>query len=241
MLALFTDFGATDLYVGQLKARLLQQCPELGIVDVLHDAPAFRVEESAHLLAALWQQIPEPAVWLAVVDPGVGTGRQALALKVDGRWLVGPDNGLCSIVTQRATQLECYRVVWRPAELSRSFHGRDLFAPMAGFLHSGGASDKLEAVQAPQVQLNAADLARIIYCDHYGNAMLGVRACKLDQASVLRVAGCSVAHATIFADAPVNTPFWYENSLGLVEIAWPQGSAVKQLSLQIGQAVEIAC
>lgn len=239
MLALFTDFGATDLYVGQLKARLLQQCPGLDIADVLHDAPAFRVEEAAHLLAALWLRVIEPTVWMAVVDPGVGTARQALALKVDGRWLVGPDNGLCSVVAQRASQIEYYQIVWRPPELSRSFHGRDLFAPMAGYLHAGRADDKLQAIPAPQVQLNAADLARIIYCDHYGNAMLGVRACNLDQTAVLEVAGHGVRHADIFAVAPAHAPFWYENSLGLVEIAWPQGSAVSQLGLSIGQEIKI--
>jgi S-adenosylmethionine hydrolase len=93
---LFTDFGAADIYVGQVKAVLAREAPANAIIDLLHEAPAFNVRAGAHLLAALASQIPAGSVTLAVVDPGVGGDRAAVALEVDGRWFVGPDNGLMS-------------------------------------------------------------------------------------------------------------------------------------------------
>src|SRR5262245_57403907 len=98
MIVLFTDFGADDLYVGQVKAALLSEFPAAVIVDLLHDAPNFRVEPSAHLLAALQERFPRGGVFLAVIDPGVGGAREAVVVQADGRWYVGPDNGLLSVV-----------------------------------------------------------------------------------------------------------------------------------------------
>src|SRR5512140_3370099 len=94
---LFTDFGAADIYVGQVKAVLQQRASTVPVIDLLHDAPAFNVQASAHLLAALSLQLPPGSVALAVVDPGVGGVRDAVALLADGNWFIGPDNGLLSV------------------------------------------------------------------------------------------------------------------------------------------------
>src|SRR5687768_4824980 len=91
---LFTDFGTADLYVGQVKTVLHAEAPHVPVIDLLNDAPHFNVLASAHLLAALVQRLPSGSITLAVVDPGVGGTRKPIAIEADGRWFVGPDNGL---------------------------------------------------------------------------------------------------------------------------------------------------
>src|SRR5512140_2200999 len=96
-IVLFTDFGTGDIYVGQVKAVLQRLAPDVALIDLLHDAPAFSVRASAHLLAALAERFAEDTVFLAVVDPGVGGARDAVVVRADERCYVGPDNGLLSV------------------------------------------------------------------------------------------------------------------------------------------------
>src|SRR5215510_10038563 len=102
MIFLFTDFGSADIYVGQVKAVLAERAPRVPVIDLLHDAPPFNIRAGAHLLAALSTRIPRGSVTMAVVDPGVGGRREAVAVLADGRWFVGPDNGLLSVLAARA-------------------------------------------------------------------------------------------------------------------------------------------
>jgi S-adenosylmethionine hydrolase len=113
---------------------LAAQAPRVPVLDLLNDVPDYDVECAAHLLAALAPQFPAATVFLAVVDPGVGTRRGAIVVEADGRSFVGPDNGLLSVVYQRAPKRRCRSIAWRPSRLSSSFHGRDLFAPVAARL-----------------------------------------------------------------------------------------------------------
>ena len=174
MIVLFTDFGCCDPYLGQVKAGLHARAPRVPVLDALQNAPSFGIEPAAHLLAALAPFYPRGSVWLAVVDPGVGGPREGIVAQVDGRSFVGPDNGLLSIVWQRARRRRCRRIAWRPARLSTSFHGRDLFAPVAAAIALGRVPrDWLSVMRAPKVLLDPRDLARVIYVDHYGNAISG--------------------------------------------------------------------
>jgi len=178
-------------------------------------------------------------VFLAVVDPGVGGKRGAIVIEADGRKFVGPDNGLLSIVWQRSRHRKCWRIDWRPQRLSHSFHGRDLFAPVAAAVARKRLTrDSLAPKTSPDVMLDPADLPRIVYIDHYGNCLSGIRASKLDRRQSVRVGKRVLSHARTFEKA--SGAFWYENSLGLVEIAVPRGSAAKTLRLRVGQAITIA-
>lgn len=173
-------------------------------------------------------------MFLAVIDPGVGGKRDAIVIEADGRSFVGPDNGLLSLVWQRARRRKCYRIAWRPGRLSSSFHGRDLFAPVAAALAMkhvprGWLARKL----SPEIILAEGDLSRVIYIDHYGNAVTGLREFK--NSWRLRAGGRRLAYARTFEEA--EGPFWYENSMGLVEIAAPRGSAARLLRLRIGSPV----
>ena len=241
MIVLFTDFGADDIYVGQLKAVLVEQSQgRTPIVDLLHGVSGFRLLAAAHLLAALQLRFPAGTVFLAVVDPGVGTGREPIALQADGKWYVGPDNGLLSVVAARANEARIWRIVWRPRELSASFHGRDLFAPIAARIARGELpAEQLEAAHALQVSYGAHDLAQIIHVDHYGNALSGVRAAGLARTTSLEVTGRRIAHARVFAEAPEGSAFWYENSIGLVELAARRASAAGLLGIEVGDPLRL--
>ena len=243
MLVLVTDYGWADAYVGQLKCALHRDAPGISVVDLLHAVPDFNAHAGAHLLDAF--PLPSGSVVLAVVDPGVGGPRDAAALLAEGVWYVGPDNGLLSVRAQRARQAQAYRIVWRPEFLSDSFHGRDLFAPIAARLARGEAHALIEqgdlvATEALHVVFDAADLPRVIYIDHYGNAWTGLRGALWDAQDRLRVKGQALPWQRCFIEAGQAEVFWHTNANGLVEIAANRASAASLLGLQVGDRVEFA-
>ena len=208
------------------------------VIDGLHDAPDFAIAPAAHLLAALASQYPKKSIVLAVVDPGVGGRRDAIVARIDGRGYVAPDNGLLSVLWQRARRRECWRVTWRPARLSASFHGRDLFAPVAAALARNRVPRSwLAKKEGPGVLLDPRELAEVIYIDHYGNAVTGLRAARLSTEAKFLVGKRVLSHARSFEDA--SGPFWYENSMGLVEIACPRGSAARRLGVAVGSRISV--
>jgi len=242
MITLFTDFGWEGPYVGQLKAALIREAPGLAIVDLMHDAPVFNPRASAYLLAALVEEFPLGSVFLAVVDPGVGDPeRRRAVVHADGRWFVGPDNGLFNVVAIRSSRPQWWDITWQPPHLSRSFHGRDLFAPVAARLARGEPPPGKQRALEQRVRTDwPDDLAEIIYIDHFGNALTGLRAACVNDTAELQVGGCALRRAGTFAEVGSGEAFWYENSSGLIEIAVNQGRADKLLHLGIGDAVEVA-
>lgn len=240
-IVLFTDFGSNDIYVGQVEAVLDRCAPGVRVIHLLHEAPAFDIEAAAHLLAALAPRLPEGQVFLGVVDPGVGSDRGAVVVRTDGRWFVGPDNGLFSVVAGRATTCECWQITGAPGPVAPSFHGRDLFAPLAATVATGNfPNDHVTPVAGLRVTLGNEDLARIVYIDHYGNAFTGLRAGGLAPEARLAVGGRTVRRARVFTDVAAGEPIWYENSIGLAEIAVNRGSAARALGLAVGDAVRVA-
>lgn len=238
---LFTDFGAADLYVGQVKAVLQEYAPGVAVIDLLHEAPAFEVKASAHLLAALMDRLPSESVVLAVVDPGVGSARKPVAMRADGRWHVGPDNGLLSVIAARAKAAQVFPISWRPPALSASFHGRDLFAPFAGMLATGvlGAA-QMEPASNLDVNFGADDLPEVIYIDHFGNAMTGLRAGSVKTTAPIMAGDHRIGHARVFSEVEPGETFWYENSIGLIEISANATSAALKLDLRPGRPVYAA-
>ena len=241
MIVLFTDFGADDIYVGQLKASLLEHLPAgTSIVDLLHSAPGFQVRPSAHLLDALQRRFGAGTVFLAVVDPGVGSAREAVVLQTEGKWFVGPDNGLLSVVSGRALRSKTWRITWRPRLLSASFHARDLFAPIAASIAAGEfPAAKVEETENLQLRLPVEDLPEIIYIDHYGNAVTGLPARTVSHASMIGVGERQLPYAKVFGDVPQGSTFWYENSIGLVELAANRASAAARLALALGDPIRV--
>jgi len=123
MIVLFTDFGLSGPYTGQMKAVLHQMAPGIPIIDLFADAPAGNPKASAYLLAAYAAWFPARTVFLCAVDPGVGGARPSLILKAGGRWYVGPGNGLFELVLRRASETQSWDISWKPERLSASFMG----------------------------------------------------------------------------------------------------------------------
>jgi S-adenosyl-L-methionine hydrolase (adenosine-forming) len=240
MIVLFTDFGLEGPYTGQVKAVLHREAPAVPVVDLFADAPAGKPKPAAYLLAAYGIWFPPGTVLLGVVDPGVGSARGAIILEADDRWYVGPDNGLFELVRRRARATRTWDIAWRPPEMSASFHGRDLFAPVASRLACGVfPSEPPRSSEMGGYPDWPDDLAEVVYIDRYGNAMTGLRAALLDKKTHLRAAGHDLARARTFSDVPPGVPFWYENSNGLAEIAVNGGRAEAALCLAVGSSITI--
>ena len=240
VIALFTDFGLHGPYTGQMKAVLHAMAPGVPVIDLFADAPAGNPRAAAYLLAAYAVWFPAGTALLCVVDPGVGGARPALIVEADGRWYVGPGNGLFELVERRARASRRWDIEFRPERLSASFHGRDLFAPVAAKLARGDAPPGRQRNDASDRRPGwPDDLAEIVYVDHYGNAMSGLRAAVLPANARLALAGRPIERARTFSDQPPGTAFWYENSNGLAEIAINQGRADQILGLAVGTPLEV--
>jgi S-adenosylmethionine hydrolase len=240
MIVLFTDFGFEGPYTGQVKAVLCRTAPGIPVVDLFADAPAGRPKPAAYLLAAYGVWFPPGTVVLAVIDPGVGGPRPPVIVESEGRWYVGPDNGLFELVRRRAERARTWEILWRPEKLSASFHGRDLFAPVAGRLACGELPS--HTPRAAEIGRRADwpdDLPEIVYVDRYGNAMTGLRGNLLPNGARLAVSGRVLMRARTFSDVPLGEAFWYENSNGLAEIAVNAGRAANALQLVIGSPVTV--
>ncbi|WP_303904274.1 SAM hydrolase/SAM-dependent halogenase family protein [Thiohalomonas denitrificans] len=238
MILMFTDFGWKGPYLGQMESVLRRDVPDIPIINLMSDAPAFNPKAAGYLLSALTAEAPAGAVILGVVDPGVGSSaREPVVLHADGRWFVGPGNGLFNAVAARADAAKWNRIQWQPPRLSVSFHGRDLFAPVAAGLASGHHVE-LEAFDGPDLAGWDGDLDEVVYIDGFGNAVTGIRADGLDRGSHLKAGPHTLRWARTFSDRPEGAAFWYGNSLGLVEIAANKANAAEQLSLDIGTKIE---
>ena len=223
MIVLFTDFGLEGPYTGQVKAVLHRTAPgRSGHRSVCRCCP--RETQAGGLSAGrIRRVVPAGTVLLAVVDPGVGSARAAVIVEADGRWYVGPDNGLFELVLRRAGSSPKLGDPRAPPEaMSASFHGRDLFAPAAGAARPRrNARRPRPARQASAGTPTGRTICReIVYIDRYGNAMTGLRAALLptERASRRRRAACCGARGPSRTSRQ-GEAFWYENSNGLAEIA----------------------
>jgi S-adenosyl-L-methionine hydrolase (adenosine-forming) len=235
MILLFTDFGYRGPYVGQMHAVLAAAAPSVPVIDLMHDAPTFQPRPAAYLLAGLAPFWSEGTTVVAVVDPGVGSDRRALAVQARGRWLVGPDNGLLCLAARRLGDVEWHEITWRPERLSATFHGRDLFAPTGARLALGDGSGLSPLSGKPNGSGWPTELAEVIYADAFGNLMTGLRP---RPGAPLAAGTITVPQAETFSGTGKGQLFWYENSLGLVEIAINQGSARDRLSMKMGDRID---
>jgi len=175
---------------------------------------------------------------MAVVDPGVGTPRDAVVVLAGGRWFVGPDNGLLSVVAARNSDTRIWRIIWQPETLSNTFHGRDLFVLIAADIARGTfPTDKLTQIDRLNVEFDAGDLARVIYIDHFGNAWTGVRGVPKD--AHVSAAGERFRHSESFGFVGKGEGFWFNNSVGLLELAVNRGSAATAYGLKVGDPVQV--
>jgi S-adenosylmethionine hydrolase len=236
---LFTDFGPSGPYTGQMEVVLRQIAPNVPVINLLSNAPIADPRLSSYLLAALRYSFPENSVFLAVVDPGVGSERKAVVLQADGQTFVGPDNGLLNTVAVQAKHAQWSEIVWKPEYCSMSFHGRDLFAPVAAKLAINEADGLLQPFERNDLGDWPQDLAEVIYFDHYGNAMTGLRYHQSFYGQTLTVNGMAIKQANTFSAVTEQQAFWYKNSSGLVEIAVNRCRAEQHLALKLGMQIRL--
>ncbi len=239
MIVLFTDFGVADPYVGQVHGVLAHAAPGVPVIDLFHTVPNYDIRAAAYLLPAFVEEFPPESVFVCVVDPGVGGPRRPVMVRAFERWFVGPDNGLFHILARRAPAHACRHIRWVPRRLSASFHARDLFAPVAARLALGEMPESELTHLTPPTGEWPDDLPEILYIDHFGNAVTGLRAKTLKTDQVLKLHHHAISYARTFSDVPVRHAFWYENSNGLVEIAANQGHAAQQLGLKPGDRLAL--
>lgn len=239
MIVLLTDFGLDGPYIGQVAAVLHQQAPGVPVVNLFSDLPPFDIQAAAYLLPAYTGGLPPGTVCLCVVDPGVGGSRPGRVLDAGGRWYLGPDEGLFTLLARQAVLHSCHRL---PAVTGAapSFHGRDVFAPAAAWLaRQGRVHDDWEAAEPVSRDDWPDDLPRVLYIDRFGNAITGLRAGTVAANAVLHVNGHDLRQALTFSAVDAGQPFWYENSNGLVELAVSRGRADAKLGLEVGTPFEI--
>ncbi|TAK60085.1 SAM-dependent chlorinase/fluorinase [Methylobacter sp.] len=236
-IVLFTDFGPSGPYIGQMESVLRLTAPHVPVINLLSNAPTANPRLSSYLLAALRYSFPVSSIFLAVVDPGVGGKRRAVVLQADGQIFVGPDNGLLNTVAVQSQNTKWSEIVWRPEHCSMSFHGRDIFAPIAAKLAINTAAKLLQPFDRNDLNDWPQDLAEVIYFDHYGNAMTGLRYSDVYSGKTLTVNGIQIKQADTFGAVEEQQAFWYKNSSGLVEVAVNKGHADQQLALKLGMRV----
>lgn len=241
MILTFTDFGGRAPYLAQMKAAALREHPDAAVLDMVTNAPAFRPRPAGYLLAHYIADFPAESAVIGVVDPGVGTDRRGVVVHAGERWFVGPDNGLFAPALRLAGGGAAWRIDWRPARVAASFHGRDIFAPVAARLARGMPPpgtpidpDGLDGMADPD------DRDAVIYVDDYGNAITGRRADTVAATAVIHVAGRTIRAARTFGDVPVGTPMWYRNANGLVEIAVNQDRADTTLGIAVDTPIAVA-
>jgi len=231
-IVLFCDFGLP--YTGQMKSRLLCDAPNTPVIDLFHDVPAYDIQAGSVLLSAYVSDFPKGTIFVCVVDPGVGSDqRKSGAVFAGGRWFVGPLNGLFEHVLRRYEEgAKAFEITWAPESLSSTFHGRDLFAPVAAQLANGDLSGLLE-VELDTVRHKAFDddIKALIYIDQFGNIMTGIRAESLKDDETIEIRGCKMPRFQTFSDTESGAPFVYENSVGLMEISTNQGNAFETLEI----------
>ncbi|MEX2525847.1 MAG: SAM-dependent chlorinase/fluorinase [Gammaproteobacteria bacterium] len=239
MIVLFTDYGLQGPYLGEVEAVLWRYAPNERVINLFADVPRQDPRAGACLLAAYAPGFPRNTIFFCVVDPGVGSGAdKPVTIRMGDHRFVGPHNGLFDLVTRRGEAVECWEITYQPSNLSNTFHGRDLYAPVCAMLANqqpvpGRKMDWRERYGWPD------DLYEVIYIDGFGNAMTGVLAGRISSDAVITVAGRELRHADTFANVKKGEAFWYENSAGLLEIAVNQGNAAESLGLKIGSAVTV--
>jgi S-adenosyl-L-methionine hydrolase (adenosine-forming) len=256
LIALLTDFGTADGYVGVMKAVILGIAPPVPLVDITHEIAPQDVRDAAWVLHTAWRYFPEYSIFLCVVDPGVGSARRALAVQVAHRIFVGPDNGLFSYVLD-AESVESAVALDNPRfhlpSPSSTFHGRDIFAPCAAHLASGVYLDELGSPVPPESLVTFAlpkpawhgDTlgAHIVHIDHYGNLITDIGADLAQsavetQATSLQVGAHPVtARTRTFAEGADGEPFFFLDSSGYLAIAVRNGSATAALG--VGRDAEV--
>jgi S-adenosylmethionine hydrolase len=253
VITLTTDFGAFDYFVGAVKGAILSINPLAVIADITHEIPPQDIEAAAFTLLASYQTFPAETIHVAVVDPGVGSARRPIVVKAGGQFFVGPDNGIFTYIYDREESHQVFHLTaekyFRPSP-SSTFHGRDIFAPVAAALSNGVKPKKLGSVITDQVRLkdslkpevlkNGDIKGRIIHIDRFGNCITNLMRDDVDPTKppTLRIKRKTIrTFQDFYSSASPNTLFAIWGSAGFLEISMNRESAAAKLHVKRGDTV----
>ena len=255
MLTLLTDFGSHDVYVGVMKGVIASINPGVTIVDLTHEIPPQNVAAARFCLMNAYPYFPEGTVHVAVVDPGVGSARRAIALQLPHAILVGPDNGLFSgVLSPENPILAAVELsnsdYWRTPDPSTTFHGRDIFAPVGAYLTQGVPLEELGpridpqtlvTLDLPQCQWQNQEIAGCIqYIDRFGNLITNIPGTSvMGKPESVEVGDRMIPGGNTYSDAPRGGAVALVGSHGWVEIAINGGNGAETLHLAVGATVRV--
>ncbi len=245
VITLLTDFGLADFYVAEMRGVLLSRAPDCTLVDISHSIAPGDVRAAAYILGRTWHRFPEGTIHVAVVDPGVGTSRAALALRAGGHFFVGPDNGLFGSALH-AMPVEIVSLP-TPDGAAPTFHGRDVFAPAAAALACGAPLATLGApftaipervtIAEPHYEGKSV-VGEVVYVDRFGTLITNLTAEQVPPYATLAVEDLDVGPLRrTFGDVPTGGLLAFLGSGGAVEIAVRDGSAARRLGIGVGGQV----
>lgn len=250
LITLTTDFGTRDGYVAQMKGVILGINPNAKLVDVTHDIDPFSILEAALVLKGVSRYYKPGVIHVAVVDPGVGSSRRGIVASADGRFYVGPDNGIFSLVLGAAESKEV-REIRNPLlvldEPHPTFHGRDVFAPVAAHLSLGARFDSIGqlvrdpigfSIAAPELHETQVQ-GQVIHIDRFGNLTTNIEEALLSHPVLsVRLGNVEISGLSRFyGEAPPGQPLALVNSFGYLEIAINGGNAARELGVDRGETV----
>ena len=254
MIALFTDFGSRDAYVAQMKGAILCINPQAQLIDLNHEIGQFDIRAAAYVLEASVRYFPAETIFVAVVDPGVGSSRRPLLVRTQAeKWYIGPDNGLFTRVLQREGLQAAYALTqaayFRHPQVSATFHGRDIFAPVAAHLSLGVAAAHFGPPLTALVMLPLTSpcavgqtvSGEVVHIDHFGNVITNITADLLEALQQGQLVSLSLQGQTYtiplvrtYAEGAPGQLIGLLNSDDAFELAVSQGQASACLTAQVG-------
>jgi S-adenosylmethionine hydrolase len=250
IITLTTDFGLSDPFVGIMKGVILGILPTAQIVDISHDIDSYDVTEAAVMMAGTYRYFPQGTVHVLVVDPGVGSARRPIAAAAHGHFFVAPDNGVLGDVGAAPTST-VYHITNNRLFLdsvSRTFHGRDIFAPVAAHLAAGVPIESVgprihdfvkKSLPKPAVG-DGRIIGSVLRIDRFGNVITNLQRSHLGDRFTLRIGGRSTNRLLgNFSEGTAGELFAIEGSTGYIEIAMNQESAAAKLNVQRGAEIEV--
>jgi S-adenosylmethionine hydrolase len=239
-ITLLTDFGTADYFVGAMKGVILSINPRAVIVDITHEIPAQDVAAGAFTVLAAYNTFPEGTIHVAVVDPGVGSARRPIVVSAGNYLFVGPDNGLFTHVYDREPSFAAFHVTdetYFRHPVSNTFHGRDIFAPVAAALSTGVDPSSFGPRISDPVMLFKSEEPQVIHIDHFGNLITNITRDQLKDGTKLIVNGRIIRTFKRFFGEDIgeaDEPFWIWGSAGFLEIGVIGRSAAKILGCKRG-------
>jgi len=249
IITLLTDFGTSDGYIGAMKGVILSINPNAIVVDISHEIQPQNIQQAAYVLDTVHPYYPESTIHVVVVDPGVGTERQAVILKTPRAFFIAPDNGVLSPVAEdRVETIAITNPDYWLSQVSTTFHGRDIFAPVAAHLSLGISPDRFGEIISslvtlanpqPEIEPNGTVIGQVIHIDHFGNLITNIKGDDLPQTDFFVEIKSLVIHRLSSSYAEGDGLLALVGSNGYLEIGVKNGNAAACLGAECGERVDI--